>query len=864
MKDLRFKILLLFIATVSVITVLIVSNSNRRIRLENDEIEAFEHKMREAEGEEFENLISKVNAELLRNVGAGSEITEYVPGISECYAEGMIAGYWERATCKLDDATHGSGVPNVGPRTKKSVYDCLHNSIFVLSMSGEVFYGEKLEKHAGVVPTNPKILVDNMSFGGVYTPDSIFRLFGGITGGAATSEMYFSDDKGKTWKKSVNGYFTEIYGTTATDSNEIIVVCKDPKGIVIKRSVDFGASYQDIQTITSDYGIVKTTRVLNTPDRFEVMVQKNSTKRYRHYVYENKTLTTKAELPNLMFDSADGKPLHSAKLGDEITYAFVLKGSGFPVIIDGKPATSDFMLRIYDKNWVKIDSIIEGSNNPGYIFPLDHNIIMSRWTAPRYYNRVGTKTWEKLTAQSIGYDIHDIQFYKTRDDKWLMINNSDIGVRFKEISSLSDITDSTAEPFLRLDENHYYADLHGGDAHANGLIVASYQDQGTELYVKEKSGRYNSIQLTGSDGLEAQINRAGNAAWYRHYWQTVYYRKFDNGIPGKTYTINVDLGKTWYTPRMALTEVPGEEAVYMGGKNKIIKIKLNTSTNKLDVSEMSYTFPAVVSTVVVAEGNPDRMYVSTKGGRFYYSTNRGISWIESISTILTPFKASNQNWGGSTGEVIEVAKNNPNIVYFSNNHSTDRGYLCMLSTDGGRTFNSISKGLENAGRIRDISISDDGEMAFSSTYHVYFRSKNRWYPLIGNNFVIGGVNAKNVVYLKELGLVRFFTFAAGLIDFVIDDKAECLTSSVNQHSYGAEEDIILYPNPASAVLQVEWGNAMKPVRMSVFNSEGKLMKNIAEVTETNIDVTNLPNGVYILSIETNDNQFISKIFEVKR
>jgi hypothetical protein len=863
MKDLRFKILLLFIATVSVIAVLIVSNSNRHVRLENDEIEAFEHQMREAEGEEFEDLISNVNKELIKNVGTANAVTEYVPGVSECYAEGMIAGYWDRATCKLEDASHGDGVPNVGPRTKKSIYDPIHNSLYILSMSGEVFYADKLQKYNGVVPTNPKVLVDDLSFGGVYTPDSTFRLFGGIIGGAPVTEMHFSDDKGKTWEKSVNGYFSTMYWATPTDSNEIIVVCKDPRGIVIKRSVDFGASYQDIQTITSDYGIVKTTRVLNTPDRFEILVQKNSSKRYRRFVYENKKLTAESELPNLMFDQDDAKRLYSVKIGDEITYSFVLKGSGFPVIIDGKPATSDFMLRIYDKNWVKIDSIIEDSNNPGTIFPLDNKIILSRWTTPRYYDRSGSRSWVKLLAESIGYDIHDIQFFKTRDDKWLMINNSDIGVRYKEISNLNDLTDP-ASKFERLDVNHYYADLHGGDAHSNGLIVGSYQDQGTELLVKLNNGTYEARKLTGSDGLEAQINTTGNAAWYRHYWQTVYYRKFDNGIPGKTYTINVDLGKTWYTPRMTLTQVPGEEAIYMGGKSKIIKIKLNTSTNKLDVSEMSYAFPAVVSTVVVAEGNPDRMYVSTKGGRFYYSTNRGISWIESISTILTPFKASNQNWGGSTGEVIEVAKNNPNIVYFSNNHSTDRGYHCMLSTDGGRTFNSISKGLENAGRVRDISISDDGEMAFSSTYYVYFRSKNRWYPLIGNNFVIGGVNAKNVVYLKELGLVRFFTYAAGVIDFVIDDKAECLTSSVDQHRYCAEKSIKLFPNPSSDMLRIEWTNAVKPLSITIFNSEGKMVKNFPTVTENIIKVSDLPNGTYTLSMETLDSQYLTKRFAVMR
>ncbi|MCG8697022.1 MAG: choice-of-anchor J domain-containing protein, partial [Bacteroidales bacterium] len=251
--------------------------------------------------------------------------------------------------------------------------------------------------------------------------------------------------------------------------------------------------------------------------------------------------------------------------------------------------------------------------------------------------------------------------------------------------------------------------------------------------------------------------------------QQCWFHKINNGQKGKKYTINLDLGAKWITPRMELTYIPGEESIYMGGKKKVMKLTYNPSKDKVQITELPHEFSHVVRTVVAAEANPNRMYLTTKAGRFYYSSDRGNTWTESEFTKTNPFVSSNQGYGGWAGEVIEVPKDKPSWVYFSNNHSRQFYGRCMLSTDGGVTFTDISNGLAGATRVRDMSISADGEVAFSTSYHVYFKELNQWFPIKGDNFISGAVNAKNVVFLEELDLVRFFTASAGVVDFRIDD-----------------------------------------------------------------------------------------------
>ncbi|MCG8702012.1 MAG: glycoside hydrolase, partial [Bacteroidales bacterium] len=469
--------------------------------------------------EEFEKLLYVAHAEAQFDVSQINEISAYNPNLSQTYAEGNLTGKWERAKVRLNDNDHKTQFgPTRGVRTKKSVYDPENHSVYVLSVSGEVFYGKHLSQYGGIEPTNPKVIVKPQSFCGVNKPNGNFVLCGGIHSAPNQGNMFYSDNKGITWKKAANASFTYVDWATRTETNRIVMVCRTSAGLEIKESRDFGASYTNLATVTQSIAAVKTTRVFNTDDQCDILIQLRGNPEYHYYVYKNGLLTKKPNLPALKIKG----PLYSAKVGNRITYAYMAN-------------VTPFELRIYNKNWQQVDVITKSANHnaQGIVFPFGENIILSRWPAPKYFDKAQDK-WINFNSESSGYDAHSIQFFKMKHGQTLMFNNCDNGMRFKVVTSLDDVLDLNT-PFNYLDNYHYYAELHGGDAHPDGHLIAAYQDQGTEMLVKQNDGSYEAIKLGGPDGLESTISKNGTGVWYRHYWQQCWFHKIKKKKKGKKY-----------------------------------------------------------------------------------------------------------------------------------------------------------------------------------------------------------------------------------------------------------------------------------------------------------------------------------------
>jgi len=80
------------------------------------------------------------------------------------------------------------------------------------------------------------------------------------------------------------------------------------------------------------------------------------------------------------------------------------------------------------------------------------------------------------------------------------------------------------------------------------------------------------------------------------------------------------------------------------------------------------------------------------------------------------------------------------------------------------------------------------------------------------------------------------------------------TLSVNQVDYNFE--VKIYPNPTSDYLNIE-SKQLEVLNIKIFDIKGKLLKSSKN---SKIDVMNLSNGVYILKIESFENQFAIKRF----
>jgi hypothetical protein len=81
-----------------------------------------------------------------------------------------------------------------------------------------------------------------------------------------------------------------------------------------------------------------------------------------------------------------------------------------------------------------------------------------------------------------------------------------------------------------------------------------------------------------------------------------------------------------------------------------------------------------------------------------------------------------------------------------------------------------------------------------------------------------------------------------------------LLQGVNNPNTASE--IQLYPNPTNGILHVE---ATKIVDVNVYSIDGKLVKSYGKTSD--IDMSNLPNGIYLISIETENERCVRKVIK---
>jgi hypothetical protein len=73
----------------------------------------------------------------------------------------------------------------------------------------------------------------------------------------------------------------------------------------------------------------------------------------------------------------------------------------------------------------------------------------------------------------------------------------------------------------------------------------------------------------------------------------------------------------------------------------------------------------------------------------------------------------------------------------------------------------------------------------------------------------------------------------------------------------ADEQLKLYPNPADDLLTIELASESY---ISIFNSAGSIVYSKDKVLNETIDVHNFAPGIYLIQVNTNNNQFITKQF----
>ena len=71
--------------------------------------------------------------------------------------------------------------------------------------------------------------------------------------------------------------------------------------------------------------------------------------------------------------------------------------------------------------------------------------------------------------------------------------------------------------------------------------------------------------------------------------------------------------------------------------------------------------------------------------------------------------------------------------------------------------------------------------------------------------------------------------------------------------------IIIYPNPTSKTLSISNASQLSIKNISIYTTQGKIVKNILYENDT-ISVEDLAEGLYILTIQTEDGKKYSESF----
>ncbi|MEY4904369.1 MAG: hypothetical protein RLZZ292_2184, partial [Bacteroidota bacterium] len=84
-------------------------------------------------------------------------------------------------------------------------------------------------------------------------------------------------------------------------------------------------------------------------------------------------------------------------------------------------------------------------------------------------------------------------------------------------------------------------------------------------------------------------------------------------------------------------------------------------------------------------------------------------------------------------------------------------------------------------------------------------------------------------------------------------------SRVQVAQVGGKKEVTIYPNPTANFFELK--NAENIESINVFDVNGRMVQSFSDVNATTFDVSNLPNGIYQVTVKTNGTLTTSKLIK---
>ena len=681
---------------------------------------------------------------------------------------------------------------------------------------------------------------------------------------------HYSDDDGVTWTAASGINPVDNWGTfhdpviveTEEGERHIYVMAKPDywTAFTMYRSVDNGETYQALFGLSTHD---QNSLVMLKPHHSNLiyLVEKEGGAMAQIYLLDQEaaTLNTVNEPSMLSFGNARA---NLAAWSDEETTRF------FTYIAEEVDEETQY--KVLESNdlgltWTEKGILPARPWSVGiYTLPSNPDVLMMG-EVECFRSTDAGETWELVNAWWEYYDnvdtkihadiMHFAEFVPPFGDPFLLVSNHG-GITYTTDNMVNQINIATTDLNVSqyydvrtdpLDHNYVYAGSQDqGFQRASGFETG---DSAPEFFVQVISGDYGHIEFSNN----------GSALWtvYPGGWVTYYEEPHSGGITA-SYDMVSENESVWLPPLLASPN-PEEDAIYMAGGNidggaGSHLVKLTHENGVITPSQSTLDFRAEAGGEVSAIGstplNPQKMYLATTNGRFFYSTDGGENWDQ--TAIFLP--------GGHYlyGQAILGSKVDEDIVYLGGSgYSNPAVYK---SIDGGATFVSMNEGLPST-LVFGLASNADESLIFAATEagpYVYITEQEQWYDMAG--FCAPAQTYWSVEYIKDNNTVRFGTYGRGIWDFAIQDLV-----NTNQPIVQAGE-LKVFPNPGAGAFSWRLSKVnTAQVNVQVFDGSGKQLYSQeidaleGEALEARLDLQNYAKGAYYLLIRAGKQQFTEKL-----
>jgi photosystem II stability/assembly factor-like uncharacterized protein len=341
------------------------------------------------------------------------------------------------------------------------------------------------------------------------------------------------------------------------------------------------------------------------------------------------------------------------------------------------------------------------------------------------------------------------------------------------------------------------------------------------------------------------------------------------GTAGHGIYLTSDSGNTWTAKNSGLGNLTvtsmalSGTTIFAGTYGGVYKSINHGSTWTSASPSITVTCLAISDTNIFA-GTDAGIYLSVNNGATWTAVNTGLTnlHVRSIAISGNNIFAGTWNSGGvflSTNNGGNWTAKNSGITNLNIYSVAFYGTEILAGTGGGGIFLSLNNGTswsaKNTGLVnlfvQAFAIRDTNIFAGTFGGGVY-RSKNNaanWVPInygLTNSFIFSlNINGKKIY----AGTNTAGVWRCGLTEYIGIDEL------------GSVNHLLVFPNPASEILNYTIDNSsfLNDIYISVYDLQGKLIfSRTSNLSKSEIDINNLPKGIYLLKIIYNQHEIVKK------